>query len=507
MQSIVVDIEKPPRVWGDIGAFVCGLFLPLAFSPFDIFYLSLILPAFLLILWLKLSPKRAFLRGWLFGLGFFTVGTYWVFISIHTYGQAPLILALLITLLFMMALALFPAVQGYVLARFFSNTTISKCLLAFPASWVILEWLRGWLFSGFPWLFIGYSQLNSSSSWFNPHLWSLAPIGSVYAVSWAVVFISGAIVALFVHKKLRWLCFIVILVTVLWNTCVLLSKKQWTYPVGNPLTVAMIQADIPQELKWQPEQVVATLQRYRELTMQNWQSNIILWPEAAITVLQTQVPAYLADLNKDALAHKTTLITGIPMQVNDQYYNGMMALGNGHGRYLKRHLVPFGEYMPFRSLLNWLGRYIQIPMSDFSSGSKQQPPFIADGISIAPFICYEIAYPTEVLEAFPQAQLIVTLTDDSWFGRSLAPAQHLQIAQMRALETGRFLLMSTNNGVTAIVNPLGQITAFAPPFEVYVLTGKVMAMQGSTPWVHMGIYPIMILMLIFLLAGWFIQYI
>lgn len=484
---------------GNVGALIAGLLLPLAFAPFHIYLLSVLAPAFWLILLSDASTQRGFWRGWLFGLGFFGIGISWVYISLSEYGQANVVLSVIITALLIMVLALFPAVLGYVLVRFFPANNVSKYLLAFPALWVLLEWVRTWFFSGFPWLFLGYSQIASPLSGF-------APLVGVFGVSFAVAVSSGImVVAIMARKHFSLVLSVIVLLIVLWISGEVLDSIRWTHPSGAPIKVTLVQGNIAQQMKWRPEQAVQSLRLYKELTLPNLEQRIVIWPEAAITFYQTQVPDFLAEMDQLAKSQNSTLISGIPIAQQDRYYNGMFALGQGSGVYLKRHLVPFGEYMPFRFILNWLKNYVLIPMSDFNSGPKHQTLLTANGIPVATFICYEIAYPTLVLEQLPKGQLLITISDDSWFGKSLAPAQHLEISQMRALETGRYALSSTNDGITAIISPKGRIIAAAPPFKEFILTGKVLPMAGSTPWMQIGLYPILILMAIFLLCAYINQ--
>lgn len=259
----------------------------------------------------------------------------------------------------------------------------------------------------------------------------------------------------------------------------------------------MVQGDIPQALKWDQAYVQTTLKRYLDLTEPYWHSSLIIWPEAAIPLLAQDAKPFLTLINTQATQAHATLMTGIPVQDGFTYYNAMLALGNGQGIYYKRHLVPFGEYLPFSSLLRGLINFFNIPMSDFSEGPEHQALMQANGHPIAAFICYEIAYPELVRTDLPQAKLLINISDDAWFGHSFAAAQQLQIGQMRALETGRYALFSTNNGITAIVSPDGAIQARAPAFQPAVLTGQITFMQGETPWVKLGTYPLLILLSIF----------
>lgn len=480
-------------------ALLSGSLLPFAFAPFNFQILAIICPALLLFLWERTTPKQAFWGGCLFGIGFIGIGLSWVYISLHIYGQANPGVAGLLTALMILFLGVQIALQGYLLSRFFPRPNLSKYLLAFPCLWVLAEFTRTWIFTGFPWLFLGYSQMD----W---PLQGLAPIFSVYGVSLATAFTSGVIISLICLKDKFYQKMVIVLVTlVLWIAGYALNTYSWTTASGNPVKVSLIQGNIPQELKWQPSQVAESLNIYSKLTQQHIDSQIIVWPEAAITFLPDEAQAYLTGLNQFLKKNKVTLLTGIPMANDKHAYNGMLALGSGSGNYRKKHLVPFGEFMPFRFILNWLDAYLQIPMSDFSSGPRYQPLINANGLPIAAYICYEIAYPTEVLDSLPQGQLLVTISDDSWFGHSFALPQHLQIAQMRALETGRYLLMGTNNGLTAIINPKGKIIASIPPFEQGVLTGMVYAMQGATPWVATGILPLLGIMVLLLATAWILQ--
>ena len=491
-------LKTKPRWFGDIAAFIYGVLLVLAFAPFNLFILSIILPALLLLLLLNATPGRAFLRGWLFGIGFMAAGISWVYVSLHVYGQANIWVAGGLTVGLILYTGAFYGLLAWVLTRFFPRNLLSKFLLVYPTLWVLLEWARSWLLTGFPWLYLGYSQLTSP-------LRGLAPVLSVYGISWALVFTSGLISIILLTRRLGIIFSCLLAIAVLWSGAFVLNTLTWTHPTGTPIRVALLQGNIPQEMKWRPEQALASFQVYTSLTEKNLDSPIIIWPEAAITLSQEQITNGLDTLTRLLTPGHNTLIAGIPIIDGDNYYNGMIVFGEGDGSYRKRHLVPFGEYMPLRSLLNWLNGYLLIPMSDISNGATKQPPMQARGIPFAGSICYEITFPTEVLKDLPQSQFLVVISDDSWFGRSLAPAQHAQMAQMRALETGRYILMSTNDAITAIIDDKGQIQNFAPPYEEFVLTGHVQAMIGSTPWVKMGIYPLIICLLLLLLWGWVLQ--
>lgn len=488
---------------GDFIALIAGALLPLAFAPVGFYPLAIISPALLLALWLNISPKQAFLRGLYFGIGLFGFGASWIFIAIHRYGDTNIFISILTTIIFILILAILPAFQGYFLTRFFTTNNRTKIILAFPASWVLFEWIRSWYLSGFPWLFLGYSQTNSP-------LHTFAPIIGLYGVSFIVALCSGLVVMAFNDGWRGWYKSLLPLVLI-WIVALLLSPIHWTHPVSPTMNVALIQGNIPQSTKWNPQQAESSLNIYQQLTQPYWNSDLIIWPESAITFLLPDAVNYLDQLNVTAQQHHTALLTGIPNAAPDfkdnttAYYNSMIVVGDGHGIYNKQHLVPFGEYVPFQNLLRGLFGFLNLPMSDFSTGASHQPLLVAHGIFIAPFICYEIVYPNLVMATLPQAELLVTISDDTWFGDSFAPGQHLQMGQFWALASGRYLINSTNSGTTAIVNPNGTLQNTAPPFQAIVLPGKVYAMQGLTPAIILGNLRFIIGMLLLLMIAWFFQ--
>lgn len=477
------------KILGDLFAVLIGALLLAAFAPTNLYPLGVLCPALLLMLWINTSPKRIFWRSWLFGVGLFGFGVCWVYLSIHIFGQAPAITAAMITAIFIGGLSLFPACHGYLLKRFFSG---NKIFLAFPATWVLFEWLRTWLFTGFPWLLLGYSQINSP-------LRGYAPLFSVYGVSLITATTSSLLIAGITVKKTHTRIIICLTILSLWIMGWQLNFISWTKSVNKSLAVALVQGKIPQSTKWIPEQAAANLRVYWQLTQQHWNSDIIVWPEAGITYSQQDAAKLIKQFSQTAKQYHTTIITGIPIVNGFDYYNGMIAIGENEGTYLKRHLVPFGEYFPLKFLWGPLFKDVVIPMSDMTPGPKNQPDLFAKGIVIGPSICYEIAYAHEIAESLPKAQLLVTISDDSWFGESTAQAQQLQMTQMRALETGRYALASTNDGLTAIINDHGEIVSQAPPYQRYVLTGNVQPKEGETPWIKWGIFPLLIIILVMII--------
>ena len=486
--GVKAEPASPRRAWlGDAGVLLAGALLPLAYAPYGFFPLAVLLPATLFTLWLRVSPVRALWRGWLFGAGMFGAGVYWIYISIHQYGNAGVALAAVLTAGFIAGMALFPAVAGWLVNRFFPVAETLRLVLVMPAVWTLVEWVRGWFLTGFPWLDLGYSQAGT------PLAVGVAPLLGVYGVSWVVALSAGLLAVLVrAHHPPRWLALGTALL-VLWWGAALLGQVQWTRPQGKPLRVSLIQGDITQNLKWNPAELDRTLDLYRRLTREHWNSALIVWPETAVPAFYQQVQPFLAGLGKEAREHGSSLLIGVPVwdAVNGRYYNAVVSLGERTAFYYKHHLVPFGEYIPFKDLLGGVLDVLHIPMSDFSAGARDQPPLPAAGYRAGVSICYEDAFGALVIRALPQAAFLVNVSDDAWFGDSAAPYQHLQIARLRAQETGRYLLSATNTGITAIIGPHGRIQASAPAFQVAVLTGTIQPMRGATPYVRWGNGPVL----------------
>jgi apolipoprotein N-acyltransferase len=484
-------------------ALVAGLALPLAFAPFYLYSLAVIAPALLIYCWLNTKPSHAFLYGLVYGIGFFGLGVSWVFISMHRFGNLPVPIATLFTALFVITLSLFPALQGYLLKRYFLHTMPAKLWLAVPASFALVDWLRSWLFSGFPWLLLGYSQTNSP-------LKGYAPILGEYGLGFILTLTSALLVFCYLqikHKKP--FCKIILplgIMGVIWLTGYALSKVEWTKPTGNSIKVSLVQGNIPQQLKWQADFLNPTLERYGDLTKQHWNSDLIIWPEAAIPLVYQDAKEFLTELGQAAKQHHTRVLLGIPYAAdNESYYNALYLIGDGSGHYYKRQLVPFGEYLPFHKELTWLFNYWQIPMSSLISGPNSQATLKVNGFTIAPFICYEIAYAKLVERISANTGFLVTVSNDAWFGESLAPAQHLQIAQFRSLSTQRASLVTTNNGITAIIDEYGEIIESLPPFTTAVLSGKIIARTGTTPLLIINSTMIICLLWLAVLIGYLLR--
>ena len=464
-------------------ALLGGLLLPFAFSPFDWPWLAPVCLVLLFGSWLKATPFQAFLRGYLFGMAQFGVGISWVYFSMHDYGGASALEAGGLTALFVLILSCYPALAGWLAVYLFGDYGKHiKLLVAFPAFWIIFEWLRGWFIADFPWLQVGSSQVDT------PLGHGLAPLLGVHGVSLAVALLAG--LSLSVLDRNDWRRRSAMMgIGILIVSCAWLGRIQWTQPAGPPFKVALLQGNVPQNQKWQPEFQLATLELYAGMTRQHWDARLVVWPETAIPAYYHQVKdTWLVDLRKEAAPHNTDLIIGMPWYdlTTQRYYNAMVSVAEKPGTYLKRHLVPFGEYLPFRHVFGWVLKILEIPLADFASGEKGQEPIQAAGYPVAASICYEDVFGHEARDALPQAAYLVNVTNDAWFGDSMAPRQHVQIARMRAMESGRYLVRATNTGITAAISPDGKIIAQAPMFVQTSITAEITPMSGATPYIIFG---------------------
>ncbi len=473
-------------------ALAAGTLITLSLAPFNLWPLALISCALLYLGLSKLTARQAAWRGWWFGFGLFASGTSWVYVSIHDYGAAAPSLAFILTVLFVAGLALFLALLGWLWVRFFrkSSHSISNAF-AFAAIWVAIEAFRGWFLTGFPWLYSGYSQLHGPLS-------GLAPLGGVWLVSFVLALSSALLITLWKNQYWQSRLSVGLLIITMWSLGFVLQTHQWTQPSGEPLSVTAIQGNIEQNLKWDPAQIEAQLLLYQSLTLNAAPSDLIIWPETAVPVLKEQALGYLGSMNRLMVQRESALITGLPLRQQDsygdlRYYNAITTLGDSQGEYRKQKLVPFGEYVPLQDVLRGVIAFFDLPMSDFARGPSQQVPLEAKGYKIAPYICYEVVYPEFATEMAAQSDILLTISNDTWFGTSIGPMQHLQMAQMRALEAGRWMIRATNNGVSALIDPKGIITATVPQFQQAVLHGTIVPMQGLTPYLRWQSWPLILL--------------
>ena len=469
-----------------LAAFLLGAATVLGFAPAGLAPLPVLTAAGLLWLWQgAAAPRRAAALGFAFGLGLFLAGVSWVYVSLHQFGAMPAPLAAIATLLFCAFLALFPALVGYLQARS-GRPLADRQLLLIPALWVLAEWVRDWIFTGFPWLTLGYSQAASP-------LGAYATLIGVFGVSWLVWLCAGLLLALARGgRRAAALAALALLA----GAGYALREIEWTQPQGAPVTVSLLQGNIPQEMKWDEARYASTIQLYRRMTADS-AARLTVLPETAIPrFLDALDPELLRTLAATARSHGGDLIIGLPVRDGPgRYYNSVLGLGtSATQRYDKTHLVPFGEFIP--PGFGWVLAVLQIPLSDFSRGSAAQAPLALAGQKIAVNICYEDAFGEEIIRALPEATLLVNVSNVAWFGDSLAPHQHLQIAQLRALETGRTMLRATNTGMTAIIDHHGNIAAALPEFTRGALNGSAQGRSGATPYVRWGNAPVMALALL-----------
>ncbi len=488
------------------------------YAPLGWFPLPILSLAGLFWLLRDAAPKRAFLLGWVYSLGLFLAGVSWVYVSISTYGGMPAPIAALATLLFCAFVALFPALALSLGARL-SAPGWRRSALALPAAWILGEWLRSWIFTGFPWLALGYSQVPDSP------LAGFAPVLGVYGVSLLAAMSAGLLALLLPTPTLPvygegenaspaggggWegerravrLARITSGLFALWLSGLALQHIDWTHPTPAPVSVTLIQGNIPQDMKFRPEKLDATLRHYARAVLAS-DARLIVLPETALPLFRSSVPRdYLALLGDHARAHNGDVVLGIPEDGGpERYYNSVMTLGaSPEGLYRKVHLVPFGEFVPFG--FRWAVDMMSIPLGDFGKGDPDQPPLAAGGEKLAVNVCYEDVFGEERIAAARDATLLVNVSNDAWFGASLAPWQHLQIGAMRSLEAGRWQLRANNTGVTAILDEKGRVRARLEPFATGTLAGQAQGRTGTTPYLSLGNYPaILIALALLLLAG------
>ena len=478
-------------------ALLSGLSCVFGFAPFGIFPIPVLALAVLFTLWLRAdSPRTAAWLGFFFGLGLFSAGIGWIYVALHDYGDMPLLLALPATMLFAAFLALFTALAGYAQARFPVVNGLHT-MLVMPAAWVSVEWLRGMIFTGFPWLTLGYAHSDSP-------LAGYAPLFGVYGVSLVAAVSAGLLVFLSQARWSKpWKLALVTLV-MLWAAGALLHTVAWTQPHGEPFTVALVQGDIAQNLKFHEDALVGTLETYRRLVSQN-EARLTVLPETALPLLRHEVPEnYVQRLRDHARQDGGDMLIGVFESSDGSYYNGLFTLGMAEEQhYRKQHLVPFGEFIPMRPLLGWfINGVLDIPMGDLARGDAHQAPLNVAGQQVAVNICYEDVFGEEIIRSLPQATLLVNVTNDAWYGHSYAAAQHNQIAQLRALETGRMMLRATNTGATSIIGADGNVLRQLPQHQEAVLLGVAQGYQGITPYVRWGNAAVLLLIALMLAGAW-----
>lgn len=496
--SLLLLPADKPRI-SQLIFFVLGCITTLSFAPFG---WSLLVPLVLvpfLYVCLTNSPRDSARHGFWLGFGMFLTGTYWIYISVAVFGEAPTWIALLLMIGLVLLMSVYLWITGWLISRLASGEPWLLLAVA-PPVWVIVEWARGWLLTGFPWMSLGYSQIDSAlAGW--------APVIGVYGISALMVLCSAAIlVAIMTRGRQQIIAVGFVLLPVLVGAG--LRTVDWTEPDGEPLTATIIQGGISQDKKWLIEQFQPTLDYYRNETRKAAGSDIVVWPEVAIPAASDRVEGYILGLESDSRINEQTILFGILERVTGRTlktrtYNAIIAV-NGEERqaYRKRHLVPFGEYFPVPATVREWMRMMSLPHSDLTAGDDPQPLIhTLDGVELAVAICYEDAYGAEQLYAMPDAGILINVSNDAWFGGSIAAYQHMEIARMRSLEVGRHTIRATNTGISAYIGPKGEVLETGEQFVPVTMTRSVQPYKGATPYVSVGNG--LVLGLAFLIVGGF----
>lgn len=468
------------RFW-PLLSLIAGAFTTLAFAPFDQSWLVFITLALPFYLWTRLTAKQAAISAWLYGLGLQCTGVSWIYYSLHVHGSAPVIFALLLIFLLSCYLSIYTALSAYTVNRFLPASPIMRLMIFYPASWVLFEWSQGYVMTGFAWMQLGYTQIDLPLSGF-------APVFGNHAVSGLIAFCAGVVALVILQlgqKNYKAATVLVMPVLLLWVTGGVLKPVDWTQAEGDAIRVSVIQGNIPQTDKWKLHMKKPTMDMYRELTLAQQDADLIIWPETAVPSYRYRVEPYIRELHQQMEQRDTDLLLGIFVKNDKGRVLNSVVNVNGDA-YHKRHLVPLGEYIPLRFLIEFFNRFVKIPMSDITSGEEDQPLLVAAGVPLGINVCFEEAFARDVIKDLPAAKLLINVSNDAWFEDSIEPHQHHVIARMRALEAGRYMIRSTNTGITSLIGPHGEVIDQLPQFERGVLSGSVQPMVGATPFVRWG---------------------
>lgn len=462
--------------------YVLGAIAVLGFAPYYIFPTTLLAITGFCYLWHQTnSANAAFWLGFQFGLGLFILGIYWIYISLHDFGGMPWWFAGFCTFCLCAFMALFSGLVAWLAKK------LGSPLFTLPVFWGLSDWVRSWIFTGFPWLSIGYSQVPYSP------LAGYLPVIGVYGVSVITVFMAGLIAFWFTKPSLtfkRYSIITIVLIIVVGNV---LKIVPWTMPIGKQISVALMQGNIPQEVKWSPENALNTIKQYLAM-IQSSKAELTVLPETALPVIASQLDQKVKDaITAQGKQNRGNVIVGMVEynEATEAYFNSAFSYGsNPTQSYSKNHLVPFGEFIPLKQVFGWIYRdWLNMPLSDLSRGGTQQKPMQLSNQKVAVNICYEDVFGEEIIRQLPEATLLVNISNDAWYGKSFAADQHMQFSQARALETGRMMLRATNTGATAIIDQQGYVLAHAPHDEETMLTGNAQGYTGTTPYVRFGNWP------------------
>jgi len=460
---------------------ISGGLTTLAFAPFDLSWLVFFTLAVAFYFWDALPARQAAISAWLFSLGLQCTGVSWIYHSLHTHGSAPGLFAALLIFLLCCYLSIYVALAAYTVNRYLPNKPVFRLMLFYPASWLVFEWLQGYVMTGFAWMQLGYSQIDLPLSGF-------APVFGNHAVGGLIAVCAGALVLLYKNVRQlnsRLLLSVLLPVVLLWFAGSLLKTISWTEKAGDPIKVSVIQGNIAQKDKWKLNLKQATMKMYRDLSLEQKDIDLYVWPETSVPDYWYRVVPYIRQLSREMKKRDADLLLGIFVKNDDKQLLNSVLNVNG-GIYNKRHLVPLGEFIPLRFLIEFFNKFVKIPMSDIASGKEDQELLTAAGVPIGISICFEDAFARDVIKDLPQAKLLVNVSNDAWFEDSHEPHQHHAIARMRALEAGRYMIRSTNTGITSLIGPHGEVIKQLPQFETAVLNGEVQPLSGSTPFVRWG---------------------
>jgi apolipoprotein N-acyltransferase len=460
-------------------AAAAGVALSTAFAPLNLWLLGLLSPALLMALWQGARPRHAAALGFWFNFGTFSSGTYWLYISIHTIGAAPIWVAFIAMGGMVCILALYGAALGWAVARWLPAAGALRWMVGLPAAWLVVEWFRGWFLTGFPWLSLGYSQ---TGTW----LAGIAPVLGVYGVSALLLVGAGALLTLCSGTR-RERAVAVVALALIWVVPGSLRGIAWTHASGPAISVAIVQGDIPEDEKLQRQDIDLQADTYRDLTRQALGAQVIFWPEAALPDILQNFGDYMLERYHEAHAHHSAMVVGMLRENSrKELYNSIMTLGDTVEFYDKMHLVPFTEAIPGPAFAHQWLQLLDLPYEGFTYGGTDQPPLAAGGLMLLPAVCYDDAYGSSNLHMLRTANALVTVTNDAWFGHSTARYQHLQIAQMRAIESGRYLVRAANDGISGIIGPDGRVLVTAPGWVPTVLHAAVVPMLGLPPYARVG---------------------
>jgi apolipoprotein N-acyltransferase len=473
-----------PSMAGLLAAAIAGALSLFSFEPFGWWPLQFVVLAYFFYqVGMGSSVRRATLLGWAFGFGWSVAGMHWLYIAMNRFGglAAPLAAMGIVLLgLYMGLFGAFAAAGATWLRKRWTLPVPAFLLLVLPVCWGVSEWMRGWVFTGFPWASSGYAHDTAP-------LGGFAPILGVYGIGVLVAVCAACLTMLTQRRKLPALGLFAALLLAGWG----LKHIVWTHPAGKPLTVRLLQGDIPQQEKFDQAHLIDILVRYRDM-MTAAPADLIAAPETAIPVLARYLPPdYLAAFNDYAARTGSTFMFGIPLgNGGDDYANSVAGIGpQGQAyRYDKHHLVPFGEFVP--PGFHWFTRMMDIPLGDMSRGAAVQPAFTVKDQRVLPNVCYEDVFGEEIArnlrEAAAPATVLLNVSNLAWYGESVAIPQHLQISRMRTLETGRPMLRATNDGATAIIDGRGNVQERIPYYQQGTLAARVQGMAGSTPYIRFG---------------------